>query len=299
MGFLSLPDRGRMPANGLGLCCRASAYDFETVRRSVLWYLLIGGRHLDTADLYLNHRAVGAGIAEAIARGVPRSEIFLTTKVVPSDMNGKVVEEAVPRYLEELGVKYLDLVLIHMPSNPLKLKGACKGTWKECRADVWKSLSKLKGQGIVRNIGVSNFVPRQMAELTALGTAPIAVNQFQYNPWTPEHSEETFKYCHAQKIVVTAWASLQGTMMQSAAAFTVETLQEISKAKKVPPAQLLLRWALQKNATVIPGTGNPKHMRENLGVYDIKLSSEEMSRIDALRSDPAAKKMFSGPPDDS
>ena len=81
--FLELPSGARMPANGIGMCCRHSAYDTESVRRTVLWYLLKGGRLIDTAQLYLNHKAVGLGIRDAMARGVPRSEIFVTTKLTP------------------------------------------------------------------------------------------------------------------------------------------------------------------------------------------------------------------------
>ena len=98
-----------MPAQGLGMCCRASAYDEETVRRTVLWYLLLGGRHIDTADLYLNHRGVGKGIKEAISRGIPRSEIFVTTKFPARFFGFKTSQNSVNRYLEELGLEYVDL----------------------------------------------------------------------------------------------------------------------------------------------------------------------------------------------
>jgi 2,5-diketo-D-gluconate reductase A len=105
----------QMPQNGLGMCCRPTAYDDVLVERTVLWYLLMGGRLVNTAQLYLNHRADGKGIKEAIRRGVPRGEIFVTTELFMSFYGPNSTKEVVPTFLEELGLEYLDLVLMHMP----------------------------------------------------------------------------------------------------------------------------------------------------------------------------------------
>ena len=291
-GELSMPligGGGHMPAIGLGLCCRSTAYDTTSVRRSVLWFLLSGGRHLDTAHLYMNHRAVGQGIAEAVKRGIPRSEIFLTTKIPARFFAGADVDELVPRFLEELGVDYLDLVLLHAPDGMAGF-GACKnGTAAQCRANAWARLSRLRERGLIRSIGVSNHGIRHLEELAALKLAPVAANQIQYNPWAPDFQQELVEYCEKNGIVVTAWSPFQGTVMQHSTMFTVGTLKEIAAMTGKTVAQVVLRWALQKKVTVIPGTGNPAHMRENLAVHSFELSAEQMARIDGVRTDERAK----------
>jgi len=250
---------------------------------SVRWYLLKGGRHLDTAQLYLNHKAVGEGIAQAIARGVPRKEIFLVTKLTPRSYADNGPTEAVAEFLKELHVDYIDLVLLLLGA------GCPAAQFAACRANAWTQLTALQKTGAVRDLGVSNFGVNQIKELQALGMAPMAANQIQFNPWAPDWQIEVFDFCKEQRIAVTAWAPFQGTMMQNAAAFTVETLAEVAASKKRTVPQVMLRWALQKGAAVIPGTGNPHHMAENLDVYSFSLSPAEMASIDGLREDPKAR----------
>lgn len=301
--FLELPSGAKMPANGLGMCCRPNAYDPESVYRQVLWYLLQGGRHIDTAQLYLNHRPIGVAIREAIARGVPRAEIFVTTKVINKYYGEKETAASITLFLDELGLEYLDLVLLHQPKpifpffpGPPATSGA---THREQRESAWKGLAAAHKKGLVKDIGVSNFNKRQLAEIAGLSLAPVAVNQFQFNPWVPEHLQETFTYCKEKSIVVTAFSSFQGTFMQKAQAFTVQLLNDVAQSHGKTPAQILLRWALQKGASVIPGTGNPKHMKENLEVYSFELSAADMKALDSLASDEAAKAFMSFPPDES
>lgn len=291
-----------IPQVGLGMCCRYSAYDDVLVRRTVLWFLLQGGRHIDGAHLYLNHRAIGLGIADAMARGVPRKEIFVTTKIFPSHYGYDSTMATVPTYLEELGLEYIDLVLMHYPvsfplqSNDCSKRGISK---KECRAETWTALSELSNKGMIRNVGVSNFVIHHLEEFKAMpNVAPISVNQFQYNPWAPDFIQETYDYCQKHGIQVTAYASLGGSL-QHAEATTVQTLNDIATAHGKSLAQIMLRWAIQSNCVVIPGTGNPKHMVENLQAYSFKLTHAEMEAIHQLRHDANAKKFFyMAPPKD-
>jgi len=286
--LFTLSSGAQMPSNGIGLCCRASAYDFESVKRTVVWYLMKGGRLLDTAQLYLNHKAVGAGIQEAMALGVPREEIFVTTKIPPRFYADEEISKLIPQFLEELQVEYLDLVLMHHPEG--FVIGKCAhGTPSECRANAWSQLSKMKEKGFIRDIGVSNFMIPQIQQLQALNLSPVSVNQIQYNPWAPDWQQEVVDFCQENDIAITAWGSFQGTMMQHAAMFTVETLKAISDAKSKSVPQIMLRWAIQKGVAVIPGTGNPKHMAENLAIFDFELSDAEMKQLDDIRSDPKAK----------
>jgi diketogulonate reductase-like aldo/keto reductase len=289
--FVELPGGYQMPQNGIGMCCRYSAYDDVLVERTVLWYLLTGGRHIDGAQVYLNHRATGKGIKEAIRRGVPRSEIFVTTKVWPAFYGYNSTKEVVPTFLEELGLEYLDLVLMHMPvrfpgfnymSEECNKQGSSK---KECRQETFKALSELREQGIVRSVGVSNFATHHLKELLELeNIAPIANDQIQYNPWAPQEWVDTVDFCHKNGIAITAYNSLGGSL-QHHEAHTIEALTDLAEKHHRSVAQIMLRWALQINAVVIPGTGNPKHMRENLDVYSFELSEEDMKAIEALRTD--------------
>jgi len=186
---------------------------------------------------------------------------------------------------------------MHFPSHALGAFGECKGkTWKACRAQTWLSLSQLRDEGYIRDVGVSNFNVRQMEEIQALKAAPIAVNQFQYNPWVPNWLHDDLSFCHRHSIVATAYASL-GSFFGQAKTETVATMTGIASAHGKSSSQVLLRWALQKNMSVIPGTGNPKHMRENLEVYSFSLTDGEMSSIDALRSDPSGVSFFFTPED--
>ena len=204
--FLILPSGDELPQNGLGMCCRPTAYDDVCVERSVLWYLLLGGRHIDTAHLYLNHVAIGRGIAEAMKRGVPREEIFVTTKLFPSHFGYNKTLETIPKFLDELNLDYIDLVLMHSTSRfGLPMVGCKNLSNKQCRQETWKALSKIQQQQTiyyyssspatttVRNIGVSNFATHTLQELMdyesdgeGVYKSPIANNQIQWNPWAPQ-----------------------------------------------------------------------------------------------------------------
>jgi diketogulonate reductase-like aldo/keto reductase len=305
--FLELPGGYQMPQNGLGMCCRPTAYDDVLVERTVLWYLLIGGRLIDTAHVYLNHRAIGKGIKEAIRRGVPRSEIFVTTKVFPSLYGYNSTKEIVPKFLDELGLEYIDLVILHSPvrfpglnymSEECNTKKLSK---EECRHETFQALSEFReqdGDGLIRNVGVSNFNTLALKELQKLdGAAPIANNQIMFNPFAPNESVDTFQFCQQNDISITAFFSLGGSY-QHQEAQTIATLKTLSEKYDRSVAQIMLRWSLQVNAAIIPGTGNPKHMRENLSIYSFELSKEDMNEIDKLRSDGTADKFMKMEPMD-
>jgi len=299
--FKTLPSGAKMPQVGLGMCCRAGAYDHETVRRNVLWYFLLGGRHIDTAQLYLNHAAIGEAIKEAIRRGIPRSDMFITTKIWPRQFGYNASQKDVEVMLGDLDLEYVDLVLMHAPKmmHPY-FTSECNSlglSYSECRAATWKGLSETVKAGLVRDIGVSNFLPNHLEEIASLNLVPVAVNQFQWNPWSAEVWQNVFTYSQEHNIAVTAWGSLAGTTFQHTKAFTQETLTKIGEVHSRPVAQILLRYAIQKGAIVIPGTGNPKHMKQNLEIFSFTLSEDEINKIEALKDDPAAKEFMASPAD--
>jgi len=303
--FLELPGGDKMPANGIGMCCRPTAYDPESVRRTVLWFLLQGGRHVDTAAMYLNHEAVGLALKDAEARGVPRRDVFLTTKVWGDSFGYDESIAKANRMLKELGVDYIDLVLLHAPIQ-ISATGIVNFYWSKMlgggidvklsqepqqvklRTDTWRGLSTLRDKGLIRNIGVSNFNIKHMADIQALKLAPIAANQMQYHPWLPDWMKEIVDFCHQHKIAVTGYFSLGGWDHKNKA-LEIQGLNEIAKSQGKRPAQILLRWSLQKNVSIIPGTGNPEHMVENLGTYGFSLTAAEMAQLDSMSSLPISK----------
>ena len=322
--FATLAGTGdRMPMNGLGMCCRPTAYDDVSVERSIEWFLLMGGRHIDGAHLYLNHAAIGRGVSNAIFKGVPREEIFLTTKIWPADFGYNRTLEKVPTYLQELNMDYVDMVLMHFPATMTGgMPSYCKAdgrTMKECRQDTWRALSELRARGLIRNVGVSNFASHHLEDLLELqqesdgdssgddtdndtdtnnasaGVAPVSNNQISWSPWVPKEWLETVEFCRANNIAITGYSSLGGSL-EHHKALTVDTLTNLAAKYDRSVAQIMLRWALQTGAAIIPGTGNPKYMKENLSVYGFVLSDEDMDSIEALRESDDAKQFFTMKP---
>jgi diketogulonate reductase-like aldo/keto reductase len=184
---------------------------------------------------------------------------------------------------------YIDLVLIHFPRRWLGLVGGvgefegccgCAST-DECRRQTWAVLSAARARGLIRNVGVSNFAVHQIESLRSLNLAPVAVNQLQYHPWVPAWQKEIADYCRKNQIHLTAYFSLGG-LANKGSVDLVDSLRQIGKAHNATAGQVLLRWGLQSGLSVIPGTGNPAHMRENLAVYGFTLSDDEMATIKAL-----------------
>ncbi|KAL7528706.1 hypothetical protein ACHAXR_002584, partial [Thalassiosira sp. AJA248-18] len=243
--------------------------------------------HIDGAQLYLNHGAIGKAIKEAIRRGVDRSEIFLTTKVAPSQYGYDLTMKTVESFLPELGLDYVDLVLMHAPSFPSVLSTRCTRSGKtatQCREETWRALSDLREKGVIRNAGVSNFVVKHLEHIASLeGVAPIANNQIEYNPFVPESITETFDYCEKHNISITAYFPLGGDIANKAKAMKDEILGKLSNKYGKTVSQIMLRWAIQRGCAVIPGTGNPKHMKENMEVVNFSLDDEDMKTINDLK----------------
>lgn len=194
--FLELPGGYQMPQSGLGTCCRPSAYDDVLIERTILWYLLIGGRHIDTAHVYLNHKAIGRGIKEAIRRGIPREEIFVTTKIFPGHYGRNFTMDIVPTFLDELGLDYVDLILMHAPARIPGLEYMSQDCRQrslsryDCITETYQTLSELRERRLVRNIGVSNF-PK------------ISSNRSKH--WTMWHRSPTTKSRSIRGFMIRGW----------------------------------------------------------------------------------------------
>ena len=246
----------QVPALGFGTWQLSGAEAKEATRHA----LEIGYRQIDTAQAYGNEAEVGAAIKES---GVPRDEVFLTTKIVRESLQRKNVGPATDASLERLGTDYIDLLLIHWPSEDVPL------------AETLDAMLEQKEAGKVRHLGVSNF--RGPLLLEALDRAPILADQV---PYQPGRTQNTLRKIAAERdVMITAYSPLRGDGMKS------PVLAEIAADHAKTPQQVVLRWLLQQEkVSPIPRSSNPAHRQSNFEVFDFQLSDDEMARIDGIAS---------------
>lgn len=229
-----------------------------------------GYRHIDTAKVYENEVGVGQGIKAA---GVPREELFVTSKLWNTDRGYEATKAAFQVSLDRLGLDYLDLYLIHWPANE-KQFGADAA---KINAETWRAMEELYEAGKIRAIGLSNFMPHHVAELLKTAKIKPMVDQIEVHPgWT--HAEE-IKKLQAMDIVVEAWGPLGG---QGATVLVDPTMQKIAAAHGKSTAQVSLRWILQQGVVPLPKSVHVDRLKQNMELFDFELSNEEMQTIAAL-----------------
>ncbi|WP_283585528.1 aldo/keto reductase [Limosilactobacillus ingluviei] len=229
-----------------------------------------GYRHIDTAKVYENEVGVGQGIKAA---GVPREELFVTSKLWNTDRGYEATKAAFQASLDRLGLDYLDLYLIHWPANE-KQFGADAA---KINAETWWAMEELYEAGKIRAIGLSNFMPHHVAELLKTAKIKPMVDQIEVHPgWT--HAEE-IKKLQAMDIVVEAWGPLGG---QGATVLVDPTMQKIAAAHGKSTAQVSLRWILQQGVVPLPKSVHVDRLKQNMELFDFELSNEEMQTIAAL-----------------
>ena len=239
----------------------------DETERAVSTAFEAGYRHVDTAAAYRNERGVGHAIAKS---GLPREEVYITTKLWNSDQGYDSTLKAFDRSMEKLGFgsdSYLDLYLIHWPMP-------AKNTF----VDTFKAFSRLRDEGRIKSIGVSNFEPEHLRILVdATGIVP-AVNQVELHPLFPQ---EELRQVHAQLGVATeAWAPLgQGALLDN------PKVAEVAERHGKTPAQVLIRWHMQLGNIVIPKSVTPERIVSNFDVFDLELSEQDMASISSLSSD--------------
>lgn len=231
----------------------------SVAEQSCRWALEAGYRHIDTAALYKNEENVGRSVRES---GIPRQEIFLTTKCWNDDMRARTVEQALDKSLQLLGMDYVDLYLLHWP---------VKGAYLDC----WQVMETLYKKGKARAIGVSNFLVHHLEDLLKTAAVVPAVNQVEWHPLARQQALVDF--CQNKGIVFEAWAPLiQGKVGQ------IPELGSIGKAHGKSPAQVAIRWGLQHQVVMIPKSVRQERILENAQVLDFSLTAGEMKQIDAL-----------------
>jgi diketogulonate reductase-like aldo/keto reductase len=263
---LSITSRYRLnqgieiPVLGLGV--------FQTppgraTRDAVTWALDAGYRHIDTASMYGNESDVGEAVR---ASGLPREEVFVTTKLWHSDHGFENSQKAARLSLERLGLAYIDLYLIHWP----------RANSPEERFASWRGLEKLKKEGVCRAIGVSNYTVRHLEELLARSDVVPAVDQVEFHPFV--FDPELLGYCDRHGLRLEAWAPLTRGRR-----FEDPVVRAIASAHRKTPAQVLIRWGLEHGIVEIPKSTHRERILENAAVFDFYLSADELARLDTLR----------------
>lgn len=233
----------------------------EGCTAAVQWALKAGYRHVDTAAMYGNEEAVGAGLKGS---GLPRDEIFVTTKVWHSDLEPADLRRSAETSLRRLGLAHVDLLLIHWPNTDIPLQ------------DTLDALSDAKRQGLARHIGVSNFSPRLVEEAVRLSAEPLAVNQCEYHPYLDQSRVRAA--CAKHGLAFTSYTPLgKGDVTKELA------IREIASARGKTPGQVVLRWHVQQPATIaIPKSSHHGRIAENLDIFDFALTDDDMRRISGL-----------------
>jgi diketogulonate reductase-like aldo/keto reductase len=229
------------------------------VARELSYGLSIGYRTIDTAALYANENTVGD---EMRASGIPRDELFLTTKVWNTDQGYESTLAAFDASLSRLAMDYIDLYLIHWPITT-------------SMRDTWKAMEEIHASGRTKAIGVCNFLPHHLEMLLSFATVPPAVNQFEHHPHLQQ--PDLVVYCAEHGITAQAWAPImRGRVM------LIPELVQIAQEHRKSPAQVSIRWILQRGLTTIPKSIHEARIAQNADVYDFELSGAEMAIIESL-----------------
>ncbi len=249
----------RMPILGLGVYQSPPG---RVTRNAVNFALRVGYRHVDTARIYGNEADVGEAVRES---GVPRGDLFVTTKLWNSDQGYDSTLRAFEGSLKRLGLDYLDLYLVHFPVPDL-------------RKETWSAMETLLKKGRCRAIGVSNFTIRHLEELIEESHVIPSVNQVEFHPFL--YQKELLKYCQRKGIQVEAYSPLaRGERLKHPRIISLAT--RYSKT----PAQLMIRWGIQHGLVVIPKSTREERIRENSHVFDFDISDDDMRSLDSLNED--------------
>ncbi|MDX2375870.1 aldo/keto reductase [Microbacterium sp. LRZ72] len=235
----------------------------DDTARAVGEALALGYRHIDTAAVYGNEEGVGAAIA---ASGIPRDELFVTTKLWNDRHEGDEPQKAIRESLAKLGLEYVDLYLVHWPTPA-----------NDNYVEAWQALIAMRDAGLARSIGVSNFLVRHLERIVAETGVTPAVDQIELHP--AHQQRDVVAWARENGVLIEAWGPLgQGKYDL----FSEPAVAGAAAAHGKSVAQVVLRWHIQKGNVVFPKSVRAERLRENMDVFDLQLTDAEMAAIDAL-----------------
>ena len=253
-----------MPQFGLGTFLQPSDAVCE---QSCLTALKAGYRHIDTAHAYNDEAGVGRAVKES---GIPREEIWITSKLWPTEYGEGKTLKAIDEMLERMQLEYIDLLYVHQPVGDF--------------VGAWKDMEKAEAMGKVRALGISNFDASDevFEKIMSESTVKPAVLQIECHPYAQRLAMR--EKAKAHNIQVECWFPLGGAM-SNGALLKDPTIMEIAKAHGKTAAQVILRWHIQEGFSVIPGASNPDYIKENIDIFDFELTDEEMAQMHALNKE--------------
>lgn len=252
-----LPSGAVLPVIGLGVFMAAPGQETYS---SVLNALRGGYRHIDTARIYGNETDVGRAVADS---KVPREAVFITTKLFVTDWGAEKASAAIQDSLQKLNTPYIDLLLLHAPGD------------SSTRAETWRVLEDAQSQGVVRDIGVSNFSEQHLEKLQKTARVMPAVNQIEVHPWLQRR--DLVAYCQKRDIIVEAYSPLA-----KASKLNDPVLVKVASDLGATPAQVLIAWSLHKKLVCLPKSVDAERQRENLEAVKLKLGEEDVAQLDGL-----------------
>lgn len=250
---IRMADGRDIPQIGLGLWQITDEEQFETAFRSAIKY---GYRHFDSAQAYRNEQLLGKAVKGS---GLPRNELFITTKIAVQHFGDKSSRKSFAESLNKLEMDYVDLLLLHFPVTGL-------------RKSTWKAVEDIKRQGQAKSIGVSNYTIKHLQQLETYAEILPATNQVEMHVFLQQ--QELRSYCREHKIIIEAYSPLA-----HAKDMDNEVIKGLAKKYSKSYAQIMLRWALNQDVVIIPKSTNPDRIKENVDILDFDLSEEDMDLL--------------------
>ena len=254
--LVTLNNGQKIPQLGFGVYCIPPA---ET-EQCVLEALKVGYRHIDTAHMYGNEKEVGSAIKKS---GIPRNEIFITSKLWVTEYGEGTTLQAIDKMLKRLDLDYIDLILLHFPFKDYM--------------GAYKDLEKAYEQGKVKSIGISNFENQKLEELCDASKIKPVVNQVELHPYFQQN--ELRQRMDKYNTKIEAWAPLGHSMTKI---FDEEIIKKLAEKYKKSPAQIILRWDIQRGIITIPKSQKKERIKENFEIFDFEMTEDEIKEIDAL-----------------